>query len=309
MKYTLISGTDMKFSVLTLGTWVFSGSTWGGSEEEGCIAAVHAALDQGINVIDTAPIYGYGRAETIVGKALRGRRDQAIVATKCGLRGKGKDIYNDLSVQGIRQEVSESLSRLKTDYIDLYQCHWPDPNMPIEETLSCLKQLQEEGKILHIGVSNFPLKLLKEASKIARIVTLQSPLSLLQREIQEDILPFCQSQQIGVLTYGSLGGGILIGKYREPRSFPRDDARSFFYKYYSGQAFQQVRSFLDKMSALGRPMNELALNWARQQTGVASAIVGCRNAEQVMENVRAAEWDITDEDMAVIKAALKESGL
>jgi len=309
MKYISIAGTDLKLSVITLGTWVFSGATWGGSEEADCIAAVHAALDQGINVIDTAPIYGYGRAETLVGKALKGRRDRAIIATKCGLQGKGKHIYQDLSPENIRKEVAESLSRLQTDYIDIYQCHWPDPKTPIEETMTCLMQLQKDRKIRHIGVSNFPLGLLQDALRITRIVTLQSSLSLLQRDLQKEILPFCKSQKIGVLTYGSLGGGILTGKYREPKAFPRDDARNFFYQYYSGEPFRKVRAFLDKMEMLGRPLNELALNWTRQQNGVVSTIAGCRNARQVTENTKAAEWDISDEDMAAIGAALEEFGL
>ena len=309
MKYSKISGADIEISQIVLGTWVFSGTNWGGSKEEDCISAVHAALDHGLTTIDTAPIYGYGLAESIVGKALKGRRGQAVIATKCGLSGRGKGIYCDLRPSVILKEIDASLMRLQTDYIDIYQCHWPDENTPIEETLNCLNSLKDSGKIRHIGVSNFQKPLLEQALEHAEIRTLQSALSMLDRELKKEILPFCRQKGIGVLSYGTLGGGILSGKYQEPRDFPKDDARSFFYKFYAGEKFPRIKEFLQKAAVLGKPLNQTALNWARQQDGVTGVIAGCRNARQVMENIEAVSWELRDDELSLIDSALQECGL
>lgn len=310
MKYSKISGIETVLSQLTLGTWVFSGSTWGGAEENDCISAVHAALDYGINVIDTAPIYGYGQAETIVGKALKGRREKVFLATKCGLTGQGKAIRNNLKPESVQQELEASLQRLQTDYVDLYQCHWPDPQTPLQQTWACLRDLQAQGKIRYIGVSNFSLSLLKDVVGLNPTSHfLQSPLSLLERGLTEEILPFCVKNNISVLAYGPLGGGILSGKYAEPRQFAKDDARSFFYKYYTGERFDHVRGFLDKVGALGHPLNQVAINWVRRQNGVASVLVGCRTPAQVAENAAALDWDLSASDEEFLGNALKEFGL
>ena len=160
MKYTKIPGYDFRLSVITLGTWVFSGDVWGGAKEQDSLAAVTAAIDCGINVIDTAPIYGDGLSEKIVGKAIKGHRDKIVLATKCGLIGKGMKIKNNLTPESINKEIDLSLSRLKTDYIDIYQCHWPDPDTPIESTMEALCKIKDSGKIRNIGVSNFNTELL-----------------------------------------------------------------------------------------------------------------------------------------------------
>lgn len=306
MKYIEIFPSGQKVSQLALGTWVFSGTNWGGTGQEGCMAAVHAALDCGINLIDTAPIYGYGLAETIVGKAIKGRRDKVVLATKCGLSGRGKGIYCDLKPKTIAQEIEGSLKRLQTDHVDIYQCHWPDDHTPIRETLHALLKLKDQAKIRHIGLSNFELSRLKEADGITDIVTLQSPLSILDRGLKDDILPFCHEKNIGVLTYGSLGGGILSGKYNEEKKFPSADARSFFYKFYVGDKFQRIRNFLNKLEDFDLPLNQIALNWARCQPGVASVITGARNAQQVKQNVESIKWDMSFEQLDVIEQLLKE---
>jgi len=310
MKYSTVDGIETKLSQITLGTWVFSGDTWGGTDEHESLEAVHAALDSGINVIDTAPVYGFGRAETIVGKALRGKRDRVFLATKCGLRWQGKQIRVCLTPESIREEITDSLKRLQTDYVDLYQCHWPDPKTPLEETWGCLQDLAQEGKIRHIGVSNFPLDLLKQTAAFKPPACfLQSPLSLLDRGLTSEILPFCAQNTVGVLAYGPLAGGILSGKYTEPRPFAKDDARSFFYKHYTGDQFKRVRRFLDKAESLGRPLNQIAVNWIRRQNGVVSVLTGCRNPAQAAANAAALNWDMSDEDVTFLNTALTECGL
>ncbi|MEW5894533.1 MAG: aldo/keto reductase [Candidatus Omnitrophota bacterium] len=309
MKYSKIAETDLMVSSVSLGTWALGGLNWGDVNKEEAIGAVHAAIDHGISLIDTAPFYGYGNAERLIGEALVGRREKVVLATKCGLVGKGKGVICCLKPESIRKEINDSLVRLRTNYIDLYQCHWPDESTPIEDTVSCLKDLQAEGKIRYIGVSNFLLPLLKKSAALAHIVTLQSHLSLLQRQLQENILPYCAEHGIGVLTYGSLGGGILTGKYARPKDFPKDDARSFFYKFYKGEKFNQVKIFQDKLRTLDLPLNQIALNWVRHQKGIISVLAGCRNARQVIDNIEAVEWDLNPGQLAFIDKALEECNL
>ena len=304
MRYQKILNTNLNVSCLTLGTWVFAGDSWSGSDEKDCIGAVHAALDHGISLIDTAPIYGQGISEEIVGRSLYGKRDKVLIATKCGLIGKGKNIEVDLSRPSLLREIDGSLKRLKMDFIDIYQCHWPDPKTPIEETMETLNQIKGQGKIRHIGVSNFSPEMIKEACRFAPIVTIQDQYSLLTRSIEAEILPLCRSKNIGLLAYGPLAGGILTGKYTQPRSFPKADARSFFYKFYQGPPFEQVTSLLSQLTKFQRPLNQLALNWVSQQSGTTSVIVGCRNAQQVIDNAKAMEWTLTEDELAEIKKVM-----
>lgn len=306
MKYKKIPNTDMAISVISLGTWVFGDDVWGNAPEEDCIDAVHQALECGVNLIDTAPIYGYGRSEEIVGKAIRGRQDKVIIATKCGLKGRGLFIKTDLSAQFIRIEIENSLRRLGVDYIDLYQCHWPDKSTPIEKTMKQLVSLQKEGKIRHIGLSNYPLDLLKEALSYAKVATIQEHHSLLERRLEGDLLPFCREKGIGILTYGSLGGGILTGKYKTRVRFRPSDVRSFFYRFYGGKNFERSERVISVLREIAkrteRPLNQIALNWIRQKDSITTALVGCRNSQQAVENALAAEWELSQEDVDRLNA-------
>lgn len=301
MHYFNIKDTDIKISALSLGTWVFSGDCWGIVNEQECIDTVSAAIDCGINLIDTAPIYGYGAAESLVGKAIKGRRDKVIIATKCGLIGIGAHIKHNLRPESIRNEIEQSLKRLQIDCIDIYQCHWPDPETPIEETLGSICKLQQEGKIKYIGVSNFDGELLKKACDITRIVTLQNQYSLLERGIEDDVLPLCRYLDVGVLTYGPLAGGILSGKYKKEPNFKPGDSRSFFYKFYKGEEFVKAKKIVDRLLKLEKPLNQLAVNWLRQQAGVTSVITGARNPKQIIENARSLEWDLTEQELEEIR--------
>lgn len=301
MRYKKIPKTDLEVSVISLGTWVFGGREWGLTDEKQCLDAVDAALECGINLIDTAPIYGAGLSEEIVGKAIKGKRGEVIIATKCGLIGTGKNIKISLKADSIRTEIEESLKRLRVEYIDIYQCHWPDRATPIEETMSEMCKLKKEGKIRHIGVSNFDLPLIKQALNCAEIATIQNHYSLLERSIEKDIIPFCAENKIGILSYGSLGGGILSGKYVNQPQFKNSDARSFFYKFYKGRELERSSKMVEGLREISdnikKPSNQIALNWINQKEAVVSAVVGCRNREQSCANALTAEWELTDEQM------------
>ncbi len=302
MLYHKMPNTSGEISVIGLGTWVLGGDDWGGSSEKSSIEAIETALDQGINFIDTAPIYGNGQTERIVGQAIKGKREKVILATKCGLVTQGKKVLINLSADSIKREVEESLKRLQVDYIDLYQCHWPDPNTPIEWTLDALTQLRAEGKIRTIGVCNFPLDLLKRSSELAEVITLQSQYSLLERSLESELIPFCRQKGIGILAYGVLGGGILTGKYASLPQFPQGDARSFFYRFYEREKFERIQRTLQALQEYSRPLNQIAINFIRQQSGVTTVLVGCRTAQQVLDNVGAINWQLSVDEMESLRA-------
>lgn len=296
MRYNKIPGTELNVSAVALGTWVFGGDNWGGSDETLCAQTVSAALESGINFIDTAPAYGWGRAETIVGNAIKGKRDKVVIATKCGLKKEGKSITICLKPEAVRRELEDSLKRLGTDYIDIYQLHWPDKNTPLEETLGEMRKFSEEGKIRHIGVSNFDLPLLEKARAICRIAAIQNEYSFLKRDAEKKILPHCAAHGVGFLAYGCLGGGILSGKYVAEPVFSRSDARSFFYRYYRGEGFEKAskaalffRSAAEKSGV--RPA-QAAINWTIQRAGVTAAIAGARTPEQAAMNARSADMEL-----------------
>ena len=297
MKYKRWLKSTREVSAIALGTWVFGGDAWGEIDEEECIATVKTAIDHGINLIDTAPIYGDGLAERIVGRALQGQGAQVFVATKCGLVKKGRRVGNNLSPESIQQELEDSLKRLKRDYVDLYQCHWPDPGTPVEETMQCLNRLKLQGKIRFIGVSNFDTALLTKAGTSADVVSLQSQYSLLERGMEKAEIPFCIQNNINIMAYGVLGGGILTGKYKTPPQFAGSDARRFFYKFYQPAAFQEVQDFLKKLERFNRPLNQIALNWASQQPAVTCVLVGCRSPQQVTDNLRALDWELSPDEL------------
>lgn len=309
MIYKKIPNTDLNASVISLGTWAFGGDNWGSVNESECIEAVRTGIELGINLIDTAPIYGNGVSEKVVKKAIKGIRDKVIIATKCGLIKQGSRIKNNLKSGSIRAEVDDSLKRLGVECIDLYQCHWPDQDTPIEETMQEMLRMKNQGKIRYIGVSNFDLELLKRAKKVVDIASVQNHYSLLERSIENGLLQFCREKGIGVLSYGSLGGGILSGKYESEKQFSKSDARSFFYKYYSGEGFKIAQKTIKVLNDIsgrhGKPVNQVALNWIRQKSAVVSAIAGCKNAEQARANALAASWNLDADDMQKLDAINK----
>ena len=301
MKYNIFPGTAEKVSAIGLGTWVFGGENWGGADDDQCVMAFEQAVEQGINFIDTAAFYSNGRAEELIGSVIRGHRDKLFIATKCGLvRYEGR-LRIELSPYSVFHECEMSLRRMHCDVIDLFQCHWPDDNTPVELTMEALVKLQKQLKIRHIGVCNFDSLLLEKAIKVAPVKTLQIHYSLLERSREENLIPFCIEKGIGVIAYGPMGGGILTGKYKEPPQLAKSDARSMFYKYYSGKKFEQIQSAVEKLKALGHPLNQVALNWVRQQKGVLTVLAGGRTPEQVALNAAATDWDLTAEELGKIK--------
>ena len=305
-----MNNADDEISAIILGTWAIGGSHWGPYDEANAMRAIESAIDNGINAIDTAPVYGDGHAESLVGKAIRDIRDKIFLATKCGL-----DIYNrtyehNLSASYIDKDLHGSLKRLNTDYIDLYQCHWPDPRIPMEETMSALMRFREQGKIRHIGVSNFSGPQLQEALRHAPIFSLQPHYSLLERGAEKDLLPICVDNNINVFSYGSLGAGMLTGKYRDCPQFKKGDARSFFYRHFKAKYWQKVRHLVDEVEAMAQRKSAtaaaVALSWLLGQPGVKSVIVGARSAAQVVENISGVPVDLTEEDLRLLDASSRE---
>lgn len=311
MEHRRLGKSELNVTVIGLGTWAIGGKFWGHTDEAAAIAAIQKAIDCGINLIDTAPIYGDGHSEEIIGKAVKGRRHQVIIATKCGARFKGADLINDLTPKSIRKEVEVSLKLLDTDVIDLYQCHFPDPNTPIEDTMQEMAKMKAEGKIRHIAVSNFDAALLGRAQKVARIASNQVQYSLLNRGIENELIPFCLEQDIGILAYGPMGGGILSGKYKEKPKFEPGDARTFFYNYYQEPHWSKVQALLKELEKIaarhGKPLSQVAINWVRQQPGITSALAGARSPQQAEANAAAGSWQLSSEDLASINNALSRT--
>lgn len=306
MQYRALGLSGLQISAVGLGTWAMGGGTdWGPVDDAQSLNAVSAALDAGINLIDTAPIYGFGHAEEIVGRALKGRRDRAVLATKCGLVRFEKGVNHWLRPDSVARELEESLKRLQTDYIDLYQIHWPDPKTPLEDTLSVLVKLQEQGKIRHIGVCNFDADLLRRAAQICPIASVQNEYSFLDRQSAQSVFPLCREKQIGFIGYGSLAGGILSGKYKKEANIRRCDARSYFYRFYKGPNFARVREITARFAKVAavwnKPVSAVAINWVLARTEVNAALCGARTPEQILQNVQADGWKLSPEDRAYLE--------
>jgi len=311
MRYYKLGPSNIEVSVVSLGTWVLGGDNWGKTDDRQSIATIETAIDSGINLIDTAPAYGRGHAEEIVGKAIQGKRDHVYIATKCGLKRKGRGFEFDLKPSEIRKELENSLLRMKIEHIDIYQCHWPDPKTPIESTLEEMLKMQAEGKINFIGVSNFDIPLLKRTVKAASIVSIQPQYSLLERTVEKDILPFCRKEGIGIMTYGSLGSGLLTGKYKKLPTFKKSDARSFFYQFYKSPCWERADALIAGIKKIAKerkkPVAQVAINWVAQQQGITTAIVGARTPEQAEMNALSGEWELNPEDLAKIDSFYQES--
>lgn len=307
MKYSLITGTDMKVSELCLGTWVFGGDCWGDTDDSISVRVTEEAIDSGINFIDTAPIYGAGRAEVVIGKAIKGKRDKVLIATKCGLKKKGEAIDVDLSAEFIRKDLENSLRRLGIDAIDLYQCHWPSNNTRYSETFGELDDLKRKGKIRNIGVSNFSVRETRKAMEYAPIVTNQVQYSLLDRRIEEELMPFCEENNVGILPYGVLGGGILTGKYKEPPRVEQGDVKDFFYRFYKDPLWSRILELVSVMDGIalqrGARASQVAINWVRSHRVIPSCIVGCRTLDQLRDNLKSLEWELTGEESVSIDIA------
>jgi aryl-alcohol dehydrogenase-like predicted oxidoreductase len=307
-----IPGTALHVSRVALGTWAMGGWMWGGTDQRESIATVRAALDQGIDLIDTAPAYGFGVAEEIVGTALAGagRRSKAVIATKVGLEWHDDQVYRNASRQRIMQEVDQSLRRLRTDYIDIYQVHWPDPLVPIEETADAMRTLYEQGKIRAIGVSNFSVAEMESFRRVAPLHVLQSPYNLFERAIEADILPYCRANAIATFGYGALCRGLLSGRMRPETIFDGDDLRRLDPKFQPPR-FSQYLKAVERLDELARDrfhrrVIHLAVRWMLDQ-GIGVALWGGRHPAQLHAAPAVAGWSIDAASRANIDRLLSET--
>jgi len=327
MELRQLGKSDLKVTPVVFGAWAIGGWFWGGTDDAEAVTAIRAAVDAGINTIDTAPMYGFGHSEEIVGKALKGIRDKVIVATKCGLRWNRTDgdfhfvaqdeqnrshrIYKVLKPDSIIEECELSLKRLNVDVIDLYQCHWPDTTTPIADTMGALMKLKEQGKIRAIGVSNFTPAMMRECLTAAPLASDQPKYSLLAREIEADVLPFCRENGIGVIVYSPLAQGLLTGKVTMDRQFAPGDLRVNT-PWFQPQNRQRVLDALGRIRPIAdahrATLGQVAINWVINTPGVTSAIVGARNAAQVRENVHAAEFRLSEEEQSFIRSTFESLG-
>jgi aryl-alcohol dehydrogenase-like predicted oxidoreductase len=303
-EFVNIPRTQLNVSRVALGTWAMGGWMWGGTDRRESVATIHAALDQGINLIDTAPVYGFGVSEEIVGAALEGLRSRAVIATKTGVEWRDGKVYRNATRARILQEVDDSLRRLRTDYIDIYQVHWPDPLVPIEETAEAMRSLHEQGKIRAIGVSNFSVEQMTRFRQVAPLHVLQPPYNLFERAIEVDILPYCLDNGIATLGYGALCRGLLSGRIRPDTTFDGDDLRRVDPKFQPPRLAQYLEAVrqLDELAKkrFHRRVIHLAVRWMLDQ-GISVALWGGRHPDQVEAALDVAGWSLDDEERGLIE--------
>jgi aryl-alcohol dehydrogenase-like predicted oxidoreductase len=303
-----LGSTDLVVSTISFGTWAFGGD-WGAFDRDDARATIEQALDAGINLFDTAQAYGFGEAERFLGESLwrRVRRDEVVIATKGGLRMDGDHLVRDAGAGWLRRGVEDSLRNLGVDHIDLYQVHWPDDRTPAEETAGVLAELVQEGKIRHVGVSNYDIDQLDELRQQIRVDAVQPAYHLFRRDIEADLLPYCATHGIGVLVYGPLAHGMLAGAMTPDTTFPADDWRSHS-PDFAGEAFARNLLVVESLRALaelrGLSLVELAVAWTLSHPAVDVAIVGARRPAQLDASVRAVDVKLTDEDRGMIDRIL-----
>ena len=311
MERNEIPGTSLKVSPVAIGTWAIGGWMWGGTDEAESIATIRAAFERGINVVDTAPVYGFGRSEEIVGKAIaQGRlRPDVLIATKAGLQWDGGTVARNASRARILREVEDSLRRLRTEYIDIYQVHWPDPLIEIEETAEAMHTLFKQGKIRAIGVSNFSVDQMERFRRVAPLHVLQPPYNLFERAIEADLLPYCRRNKIAMLGYGALCRGLLSGRMRADTVFGGDDLRRTDPKFQNPR-FAQYLAAVGKLDRLaqrfGKRVIHLAVRWMLDQ-GITTALWGARHTDQLQPVDDVIGWSLDASARAEIDRILRET--
>jgi len=315
MQTRQLGNSDLQITPIGVGAWAMGGGnwafSWGRQEDKNSIDAIHAALDAGINWIDTAAIYGHGHSEEVVGKAIAGRPNRPYIFTKCGIIwNEQRQISRSLKADSIRREVEASLRRLRLDVIDLYQIHWPDPEPEIEEGWQALAQLKKEGKVRNIGVSNFNAAQMKRVQKIAPIMSLQPPYNIVTSDIEKEVLPFCREHNIGVIVYSPMKSGLLTGKMTRERiaKLPPDDFRPRTVSFKEPLLTRNL-GLVDVLRAIGdrhgHTPGEVAIAWTLRDPVVTGAIVGMRSAQQAKEIVRSAEFRLNKDEIVEIESYLK----
>src|SRR5215813_8420943 len=310
MQKKRLGNSDMDLTPIGIGAWAMGGSgwafAWGPQDDDDSIAAIHAALDKGINWIDTAAVYGLGHSEEVVGRAVKGLANPPLIFTKCArIWNERREIGKSLKADSIRREVESSLRRLQVERIDLYQIHWPEPDEQVEEGWTTLAQLKAEGKVRHIGVSNFSVNQMGRAQAIAPITSLQPPYSMISPEIEESILPYCATHTIGVLAYSPMKSGLLAGAMTRERiaAFPADDFRRrvpHFQEPLLSRNLALAELLREIGKRHGRTPGEVAIAWVLRRPEGTAAIVGMRSAKQVEGVIGAAEFRLSPEEIAEI---------
>lgn len=324
METRQLGSSDLKVSAITFGAWAIGGWMWGGQDDADAVAAIRTALDAGVTTIDTAAVYGQGASEELVARALEGvPRDSVQILTKYALRwdtdvgshhfdtkdnqGRPITIVHNARKDSVLYECEQSLRRLKTDFIDLYQCHWPDPETPVEETMEAVTRLLEQGKIRAAGVSNFTTEGLEAACAYVPLASNQPPYSMLDRHIEADVLPWCIEHNVGTLAYSPLQRGLLTGKIAPDYQFNEGDHRANN-KYFSQENRKRVLAFLDEVrpiaDAHGATLAQVAIAWTIARPGITAALVGARNEKQARENAAAADVKLAETETARINELL-----
>lgn len=313
MEFTKIPNLNKKVSRIGLGAWSIGGALWGGTDERQAIDTIHKALDIGINFIDTAPGYGNGASEEVVGKAIKeyGDRENIIIATKFGLNMETSNVFRDSRKAFIKKEIENSLRRLQVDYIDLYQAHWPDPTTPISETAQALKELLDEGKIKAIGVSNYTVDQMKEFKKTAPLHSDQPPFNILEREAEADVIPYCFKERLAIIGYSALCRGMLSGKMSKERKFGNDDVRKNFDPKFKEPQFSQYLECVDELKNWvqrkhRRPLVALAVRWVLDKN-INVSLWGARKPEQLADLDKVFGWHLSKEDFAEIDEIINET--
>lgn len=324
MEYRQLGESGLSVSAITFGAWAIGGWMWGGSDRKDAIEAIRASYDQGVTSIDTAAVYGMGASEEIVGEALAGiPRDKVQIMTKFGMRwdlargsfafksqgndGRELDIYKYGGKESVIKECEDSLRRLRTDHIDLYQQHWPDVSTPISETMEALDALIRAGKVRAAGVCNYDAEQMKKAEQTIRLAADQVPYSMVRRDIEAELVPYCIANKKAILAYSPLQRGVLTGKIKPGHVFSEGDNRGDS-KYYRGENLSRINAFLDGLRPLAAAKNaslsQLIIRWTLQRPGITIALVGARDARQAVENAEAMEVRLTTEDVELIDARL-----
>lgn len=310
MRYAPLGNTGMLVSEMALGTWGIGGAGWDQRSEESRLDAIRAAVDCGVNLIDTAPAYNAGEAERYVGRVLAemGIRKNMFITTKCGTEFIDGCYVRNRSAEAVARQCEESLRNLRTDYIDLYLIHWPDGDTPFQETMDVLSRLKRQGKVLHVGVSNFTREQMEEAGAYCPIEVYQTQHSMVFQE-NEARMQWAASQGMGVMAYGALGGGILTGAIREKKEYAPSDSRSRFYRHFQEPRFSQIMGLLGELDQFSAqkadvPLSQIALDWSAQKPFVSCCVVGAQSRKRVQENAAAFDWSLTPEEREALDEAI-----
>ncbi|ANH79690.1 aldo/keto reductase [Niabella ginsenosidivorans] len=316
--------SDVTVTAVTLGAWAIGGAMWGGNDEADSLAAIKTSIDNGITSIDTAPVYGMGYSEELVGKAIKGyERSSLQLLTKFGMvwdqekgdfaferkdnNGVIRRIYRYGGYENAIKEIEASLKRLQTDYIDLIQLHWPDSTTPIRETMEAMQKMLDEGKVKAIGVCNYNSTQLEEAERTVRLASDQVPYSMLKRKIEQDLTPYAQQHNLSIIAYSPMERGLLTGKYNSSYKLHEDDHRNSYFKQFDMNKVAKLTDHLAEMAAgYNATTAQLALAWVFHQPKVAAALAGARNAKQAIENAKAMQLQLSGSDLQQIEKWLAE---